>query len=190
MEEIIQIYKTYGNSDYIGEEVSQIEHALQSALLAEKMYPDDYEFIVACLLHDIGHIIPPSNNDNCVKVETMGNLGIKNHENRGADFLLQNGFSARVAFLVASHVNAKRYLAGKDPTYFSHISLASCKTLSYQGGPMNDEEINEFETQEWFKDAVMVRYIDDKAKIKGCETKTIDDYRKMIEKIIVKNNNN
>jgi predicted HD phosphohydrolase len=33
--EIIGLYRNYGNEDYIGEPVSQIEHMCQCALLAE-----------------------------------------------------------------------------------------------------------------------------------------------------------
>jgi predicted HD phosphohydrolase len=219
MEDILEIYKKYGNSDYIGEKVSQIEHALQSALLAEKMYPTDYEFIIACLLHDIGHIIPEvakplgilgtspnpevakplgilgtSPNPEVANPEVakplgllkMDNLGMVNHQNIGANFLLKKGFPSRIIYLVASHVDAKRYLISKNPTYFSNLSLASCKTLNYQGGPMNDNEINEFESNPWFKDSVLVRYIDDLAKIKGATTKTLDDYKEMINNIIKK----
>jgi len=116
----------------------------------------------------------------------MDNLGIVNHQNIGANFLLKKGFPSRIIYLVASHVDAKRYLISKNPTYFSNLSLASCKTLNYQGGPMNDNEINEFESNPWFKDSVMVRYIDDKAKIKGATTKTLDDYKEMINNIIKK----
>jgi len=51
--EIFDLYIKNGDNDYIGENVSQIEHALQAALLAENQsYPD--HVILASFLHDIG----------------------------------------------------------------------------------------------------------------------------------------
>ena len=115
MDSVIEIYAKYGNSDYIGEEITQTEHALQSAHLAEIIRPNDWEFIIAALFHDVGHIIP-SELDNHIP-EQMDGLGVVSHENRGANYLLKLGYTQRIAYLVASHVNAKRYLAGKDAAY-------------------------------------------------------------------------
>ena len=50
---IFELYEKHGDNDYIGERVSQLEHALQSALLAEKEDYSDH-VIVAAFLHDIG----------------------------------------------------------------------------------------------------------------------------------------
>ncbi|MBY0374774.1 MAG: HD domain-containing protein, partial [Bryobacteraceae bacterium] len=41
---------------YFGEQVTQLEHALQSAYLAVQAGADD-ETILAALLHDIGHVL-------------------------------------------------------------------------------------------------------------------------------------
>ena len=54
MESVLKLYEDYGNADYIGEKVSQKEHALQAAYFAEYMHPNDYEFILAALFHDVG----------------------------------------------------------------------------------------------------------------------------------------
>jgi predicted HD phosphohydrolase len=37
---IFEYYNKFGNRDYIGEEVSQIEHMTQSAILAESVFYD------------------------------------------------------------------------------------------------------------------------------------------------------
>ena len=42
-------------NNYIGEGISQLEHAILTAIEAEENYPNDYELIVASFLHDIGH---------------------------------------------------------------------------------------------------------------------------------------
>jgi predicted HD phosphohydrolase len=50
---IFSLYEKYGDNNYIGERVSQIEHALQCSFLAEKEnFPN--HVILAAFLHDIG----------------------------------------------------------------------------------------------------------------------------------------
>ena len=54
VDEIMGLYTSYGNEDYIGEPVSQIEHMCQCAQLAKKEKYDD-EVILAAFFHAIGH---------------------------------------------------------------------------------------------------------------------------------------
>ena len=54
--EIVDVFEQRGNSEYGGEDVTQIEHALQSATLAESESASA-ELISAALLHDFGHLI-------------------------------------------------------------------------------------------------------------------------------------
>ena len=55
IEEILDLYRRRGGATY-GEGVTQSQHALQSAWLAEKSGAAP-ELIVAALLHDIGHLL-------------------------------------------------------------------------------------------------------------------------------------
>ena len=181
MDSVLELYELYGDGDYIGEKITQQEHALQAAFLAEKMRPFDREFIIAALLHDVGHIIP-SELDGHIP-EDMNGLGVVNHENRGANYLLKLGFSRKIAYLVANHVNAKRYLAGQDASYLEQLSTASRATLNLQGGPMDASEMAEFESNPWFDDAILLRHIDDRAKIVGAPTNTLNYYRNIIQQI-------
>ena len=68
------LFEKYGNYNYIGEEISQLSHSIQTAMLAEK-YTYDKEVIIAAFLHDIGHLIGLENNNS-----KMSNYGIDNHE--------------------------------------------------------------------------------------------------------------
>ncbi len=52
---IIDLLEQRGDSQYGGEAVTQLEHALQAALLAEQEQAPP-ELIVAALLHDVGHL--------------------------------------------------------------------------------------------------------------------------------------
>lgn len=158
VDEIFELYDRYGAADYIGEPVSQIEHMSQSAQLAMQEGYDD-EVILAAFFHDIGHICVMQNETN-----NMGGYGVKRHEQIGADFLKEKGFSERMAKLVENHVQAKRYLTFKDPSYYSKLSEASKKTLEYQGGVMNAEEAQRFEADPLFAPRIRMRMWDELAK--------------------------
>ncbi len=158
VEEIFALYNTFGHADYIGEPVSQLEHMSQSAQLAMKEGYDD-EVILAAFFHDIGHICVMSNTEN-----SMNGFGVKSHEKIGADYLRDKGFPEKVAKLVESHVQAKRYLTFKYPEYLNSLSEASKITLGFQGGVMNAEEANSFEIDPLFETSIRMRKWDELAK--------------------------
>ncbi|XP_066977211.1 2-amino-1-hydroxyethylphosphonate dioxygenase (glycine-forming)-like isoform X2 [Macrobrachium rosenbergii] len=55
VDDVFSLFGDFGNDDYIGEMVSQEQHALQAAHLAEtEGFPP--EIIIGALLHDIGHL--------------------------------------------------------------------------------------------------------------------------------------
>jgi predicted HD phosphohydrolase len=91
----------------------------------------------------------------------MGNV---DHERLGADYLLERGFSERVANLVQGHVIAKRYLTYKYPEYYNRLSDASKATLEFQGGVMTAAEAAEFELNQDAELIIRLRYWDDMAK--------------------------
>lgn len=158
IDEVFDLYARHGSDDYIGEAISQIEHASQGAQLAEKAGHED-EVILAAFFHDIGHI--------CVKVgaeDNMGGYGVKSHEKIGADYLRERGFSEKMAQLVENHVQAKRFLTFKNPEYYRKLSLASKKTLEYQGGPMTAEEAATFEADPLYALSLKMRAWDELAK--------------------------
>lgn len=156
--EIFELYKKYGTADYIGEPVSQIEHMSQAAQLALREGFDD-EVILAAFFHDIGHI--------CVmmtKQNNMAGFGVMSHEKIGADYLRSKGFPERMAQLVESHVQAKRYLTFKYRYYYNGLSEASKKTLEFQGGVMNEVEAKRFENHPLFDLMIQMRKWDEMAK--------------------------
>lgn len=55
VDEVFALYEIYGDEDYIGEPVSQLEHMSQAAALAVQEGYDD-EVILAAFFHDIGHL--------------------------------------------------------------------------------------------------------------------------------------
>ncbi|MBD3750048.1 MAG: HD domain-containing protein [Sphingobacteriales bacterium] len=158
IDEIFELYQNFGDEDYIGEPVSQIEHMLQAATLASQ-YSNDDEVILAAFFHDIGHLVDLHHGK-----EKMGAFGVVSHEDIGAQFLLKNGFSDRIAKLVKSHVAAKRYLTYKYPEYLQKLSDASIATLNFQGGPMNEQEAVKFESDPDKELMILFRKWDDEAK--------------------------
>jgi 2-amino-1-hydroxyethylphosphonate dioxygenase (glycine-forming) len=173
-DEIMGLYESYGGAEYAGEKVSQLEHMVQAAQLAEAQGFDE-EVILAAFLHDIGHISEAAKGDN-----EMDGFGIKDHEELGAEFLRERGFSKKVARLVESHVEAKRYLTIKDPAYYAQLSEASKKTLEYQGGPMSEEEAAAFEQYPLFDLIIRMRKWDEEAKIENQPLPDLRHYRQMM----------
>ena len=178
METIKNLFAQSGDDAYFGEPVTQLEHALQCAQLAEQAGADD-ETVVAAFLHDIGHLLPPE-----LAGGYMDGYGTIDHERLGADYLRERGFSEKVAQLIEHHVNAKRYLVFKNPNYFARLSEASLRTLEFQGGPMNAGEALAFETNPYFKGILLLRTWDEQAKIPDLPTPGIEYYIAMSERLI------
>ncbi|AZE20109.1 hypothetical protein C4K09_5693 [Pseudomonas chlororaphis subsp. aureofaciens] len=154
--EVFGLYERFGDSDYIGEPVSQIEHMSQAAQRAMAEGFDD-EVVLAAFFHDIGHICAQD-------AENMGGFGVVSHERLGADYLRRAGFSERLARLVEYHVQAKRYLTFKEPGYYERLSQASRRTLEYQGGVMSAEEARAFEQDPLCAVSLRLRQWDEQAK--------------------------
>lgn len=157
--DILDIFKKYGHQNY-GEGCSMLSHSVQAGIIAkEKEYSET--LILSAFLHDIGHLIPLEEKE---KQPIGDNWGIENHEGLGAKYLRQKGFSEAVVIPVEYHVAAKRYLCYINEKYHDQLSLASKKTLEYQGGPMKEKEALEFERTLFFEESIKVRLLDDLAK--------------------------
>lgn len=172
-DELFGLFEQFGNADYIGEKISQIEHAFQAAELAEI---EEYEdaVVLAALFHDIGHLC-----EFIMPAADMGGHGAVNHEKLGADYLRDRGFSEKTARLVESHVAAKRYLTYKFPEYYSKLSDASKFTLEQQGGMMNETEAELFEQDDLHLLYIKLREWDDKAKVEQQPLPEATKYRQM-----------
>jgi phosphonate degradation associated HDIG domain protein len=182
VDEIFSLYERHGNADYIGEPVSQLEHMCQAAELAEEEGYDD-EVVLAAFFHDIGHLC-----EFIMPVELMEGVGVLDHESIGQEYLVEKGFSLRVAKLVRSHVEAKRFLTFRFPEYFEKLSDASKITLQHQGGRMNEEEAAAFETDPMFDLFIKMRTWDDLAKITNKELPDLNKYRQMAVLHLMQNN--
>jgi 2-amino-1-hydroxyethylphosphonate dioxygenase (glycine-forming) len=181
--EIFELYTEYGNADYIGEPVSQLEHMCQAAQLAEEEGYSE-EIILAAFFHDIGHLC-----EHIMTVEQMDGYGVADHEGLGGNYLREKGFSVEIAQLVESHVNAKRYLTFKYPEYYKKLSEASRITLQKQGGIMTKQEAAAFETDPLFQLYIKIREWDDKAKLMNKSLPSLEKYREMAIRLLMKSKN-
>jgi phosphonate degradation associated HDIG domain protein len=180
IDEVFSLYERFGHADYIGEPVSQLEHMSQSAQLAILRGSDD-EIVLAAFFHDIGHICVMQQTEN-----SMGGYGVKSHEKIGADFIRSKGFPERVAQLIESHVQAKRYLTFKYPEYYKNLSDASRKTLEYQGGKMTADEAERFERADIFEESILMRRWDEEAKEMHVPVMDMQDLKLRAKRVLSK----
>ena len=152
------IFKSH-QSPYIGEQITQFEHMLISSLLADLDHQDP-EVVLACFLHDLGHQL----NNSSQMVMDGQILGLQDHENLGADYLLSLGLSPDICDLIRNHVHAKRYLITTNPDYKDNLSTASKMTLRLQGSEMNQSELENFRNHYNFNKYLLVRKYDDMSK--------------------------
>ncbi|MEO0987629.1 MAG: phosphohydrolase, partial [Cyanobacteria bacterium J06639_14] len=123
---LLSLYRQRGQAQYGGEAISQLEHALQCATLAEQA-SEPAALIVASLFHDLGHLVHHLGED-------VAKRGIDDrHEYRAIPFL-ETHFPAAVTTPIRLHVAAKRYLCAVDERYWDSLSPASKLSLELQGG--------------------------------------------------------
>lgn len=177
LDDILAMYRTHGHRQY-GEDVTELQHALQCATLAKEA-GEPPAIIAAALLHDYGHL--------CHQLgEDVAGRGVDaRHEHLGFN-KLRGLFCDEIAGACRLHVTAKRYLCWLEPQYLADLSAASRQSLVLQGGPMTDVEAREFEREPHFDIAVRVRRYDDMGKIKDMPTPGLDDFVPLLETFLRK----
>lgn len=131
IKELFSFIEAQGHGDYLGEAVSQLQHTLQAATLAEQSGADT-ETIIGALLHDVGRFIPAADKMPAMIAPDGQYVGKASHEVLGERYLRQLGFSEMICQLVGAHVVAKRYLCAVDKDYWAGLSKASKQTLVFQ----------------------------------------------------------
>lgn len=173
VDQIVTLLSERGNGAYFGEDVTELQHALQCARLAEESGADD-QLVVAALLHDIGHLLHHLG-------EEIAQHGIDGrHEDEGYAWLSAH-FGPAVCDPVRLHVAAKRYLCAVEPGYQNDLSPASQLSLKLQGGPFTPSELEQFRQEPWYQNALAVRRWDDEAKVPGLIVPEVEHYRERIE---------
>ncbi|MDO8276972.1 MAG: phosphohydrolase [Burkholderiaceae bacterium] len=156
LQDIEALFAERGAEQYSGEPVTQLQHALQSAALAEAAGADD-ALVTAALLHDLGHLLHDLG-------ETPSLRGVDDvHQYRAIPFL-RSVFPDAVLDAIRLHVDAKRYLCATRPHYHDALSEDSRRSLLLQGGVFSPQQADEFIAQSGAADAVRLRLWDDLAK--------------------------
>jgi phosphonate degradation associated HDIG domain protein len=158
--DIALLFSRHGAHQYSGEPVTQLQHALQTAHLAEASGGDD-TLVTACLLHDLGHLL---NDQGRGFNDTPSARGIDDTHQYHALPFLRGLLPDAVLDAIKLHVDAKRYLCQVNPDYFDRLSDDSKRSLALQGGVFSAEQAAAFLGQNGARDAVLLRQWDDLAK--------------------------
>jgi 2-amino-1-hydroxyethylphosphonate dioxygenase (glycine-forming) len=171
--EVVALLQHSGGDQYFGEAVTKLQHAEQCAWHAQQAGADE-ELILASLLHDVGHLI-----DTSLTIRDE-RVGVVNHDDVGRQWLLERGFSQRLATLVGGHVDAKRYLTATNPSYLERLTPASQETLRLQGGPMDESSAEAFAREPELRDMLRLRSWDEMAKDPKWQGPSLASYREML----------
>lgn len=172
VEEIEALFARHGGESY-GEGVTMLQHALQTAALAQAEGADD-SLVVAALLHDVGHFLQP----------TDDSFGYHKHDRSGGDWLARR-FGPAVSGPVRLHVAAKRYLCATEADYSGRLSAASVHSLGKQGGPMSAAEATTFAALPHAEAAVRLRRWDDGGKLDGLSVPDLTYYRDRLRRLAI-----
>ena len=173
VDEISRAFAERGG-DHYGEHVTQLEHALQCALLAQEEGASD-ALIAAALLHDYGQLF-----------EGRGDVAERQgrdarHEIHGAR-ALRLWFGPEVTGPIALHVAAKRYLCAVEAGLSASSYPASALSLRLQGGRFTAAQRQSFELRPHAADAIRLRHWDDSGKLVGRAVPGLDHYWPVLER--------
>ena len=160
--DIVNLFARKGGREYDGEGVTQLEHALQCAAMAESAAAPP-ALVAAALLHDLGHML----ND---QGDTPTLRGVDDTHQYAAMPFLRGTFGDAVLEPIRLHVDAKRYLCATRPGYYDALSSDSKRSLALQGGTYGEADAAAFIARPFAADAVQVRLWDDLAKRPGAAT--------------------
>jgi phosphonate degradation associated HDIG domain protein len=176
MKKIEYLFSEWGNLQYAGEGINQLEHALQTATLAQDAQASA-ALITAALLHDVGHLLNR-------KGETPSAQGIDDRHQYFAAHFLKKFFPEAVTEPIRLHVEAKRALCAQDAHYYEHLSEDSKRSLLLQGGVFNSLQLNTFMAQPFAQEALRLRRWDDLAKVKGKKTPELETFLNIAQTVL------
>lgn len=178
VQQIIDIFQQRGGELYGSEAVTQMQHAIQTAVLAQQENAEP-SLVAAALLHDVGHLLggTPLPTDESQNYDD-------HHETRAYAWLCEH-FGKPVAEPVHLHVAAKRYLCTIEPDYCDKLSPTSRKSYFDQGGPMSTSEQVAFEQHEYYQNALRLRRWDDLAKDPGAAIPSIESFVDLLHEVRV-----
>jgi phosphonate degradation associated HDIG domain protein len=179
LNDITELLTTRGAQQYGSEAVSQLEHALQCAHLAEVAGESD-ELVIAGLLHDLGHLLAAERAGSMEHDTSRDDL----HQYTLLPFL-RGLLPDAVLEPIRLHVDAKRYLCQAEGGYYASLSNASVHSLAQQGGAYSAVESRAFVSQPFAQEAVRLRRYDDWAKEPARVTPPLAHFLPRLEKLML-----
>ncbi len=177
IDDIEQLMLRRGVNQYGSEAVSQLDHALQCAALAQEAGESDAT-VAACLLHDLGHLLAAERDDAAEHDQREDDL----HQFLVLPFLRER-FPDAVLEPIRLHVDAKRYLCFEDAGYWETLSPASRHSLDKQGGVFEEGQARRFAAQPFATEAVRLRRYDDLAKVAGVSTPSLSHFLPLLHSL-------
>ncbi|KAJ2249373.1 hypothetical protein GGI13_004311 [Coemansia sp. RSA 455] len=158
MSKVFEVLENSGKQEHIGENMTQLDHALRVAYLAKREGADE-ETILAGLL--------------------LSFMAVDRYESD--DFNVRElGFSNKTSELVESNFKAKRYLSAIDPTYRNYGDGAVIMFITLRDNPLSPGDMRDFEMDPLFQQKVQLTKWDDAAaKVTGVKPPALDTYRDM-----------
>lgn len=171
LDRIAALFDGHGAAYYGGEAVTQTQHALQCARLAE-LAGEPPALVAAALLHDIGHLMQMES-----RTEDMRHQEV-------ASRALAPLLGPEVTEPIRLHVAAKRYLCAVDAAYHAGLSPASRHSLALQGGPFDERGASAFLSAPYAQDAVTLRRLDDLGKDPAMRTPELAHFFPLLERLL------
>ena len=177
VDEISRLLTVRGSRQYGREAVSQLEHALQCAHLAEQAGENTHT-VVAALLHDLGHLLAAERDRQADDDQQQDDL----HQFIAIPFL-RGLLPDAVLEPIRMHVDAKRCLCTTELGYWDTLSPASKRSLELQGGAMTFAQALEFMSQPFAEEALRLRHYDDLAKVPQADTPPLQHFIEMLTRL-------
>ena len=179
LNEVVDLLQRRGHQQYGMEAISQLEHALQCADMAQQA-GETPETIVAALLHDMGHLLAAERDGQSEHDTSKDDL----HQYIALPFL-RTLFPDAVLEPIRLHVDAKRYLCLMDSGYWAELSPASKHSLEQQGGVFSEQQAEVFMQQNFAAEAVRLRRYDDLAKVPAKVVPDLSHYAEHLQQVVL-----
>jgi phosphonate degradation associated HDIG domain protein len=176
LDDIRALFEQHGDISYSGEPVTQLQHALQCAMFAERKNVGD-ALVAAALLHDLGHLLN-------LQGDTPTAHGIDDMHQYFALPFLRPVLPDSVLEPIRLHVDAKRYLCAVDESYYERLSADSKRSLELQGGVFSREAAEAFFRKAYAADAVRLRQWDDAAKDASLLTPDLEHFLAAVARVM------
>jgi phosphonate degradation associated HDIG domain protein len=177
---LAKLLSEHGCRQYGNERVSQLDHALQCADLADKA-GEPAPLIAAALLHDIGHLLASARK----RVEIATPEERDDLHQYIALPLLRGLVPESVLQPIRLHVDAKRFLCAIEPEYRAGLSAESQRSLALQGGAHTATQAQAFLSHPFAADAIRLRRYDDQAKVPGKTTRPLAHFLWILELVAI-----